>query len=133
METISCILKLTKRNMVVASDAFKNMYCLYKMNSAAFVCPAFYFVRASIWQRPKQCSFGWLYSEAPTGWSDCGMLLTFWYIYIYSSLCFLELLRSGGNNIRVHMTAVKNWFLQHAGTQQAECDLAFRYVTKWRL
>jgi hypothetical protein len=47
METIFCILKPTTRNMVVASDAFKNMYCVYKMNSVAIVCPALYPVPAS--------------------------------------------------------------------------------------
>ena len=47
MQTISCILKLTTRNVVVASDSFKNMYCAHKMNSASIVRPALCFVRAS--------------------------------------------------------------------------------------
>ena len=122
---VSCILKVTTRNMVVASDAFKSMYCVHKMNSASIVRPALYFVRTSTWQRHKQCSYGMtiFWGTYELIWLRNAINLL---IYYFSSLCFLDLLRSSGNNTRVHVTAVKNWFLQHAGTQQVKCDLAFR-------
>jgi len=124
METISCILKLTTRNMVVARDAFK-LCTVYIKWILRLLCTLHFIVFELRHDRHKKYSYGMaiFWGTYELIWLRIAINLL---IYYFSSLGFLDLLWFSGNNTRVHVTAVKNWFLQHAGTQQVECDLAFR-------